>query len=146
MLIQIGLGLVMTAITICCGALAIVVAAAPLRRYRAQLIDQGRFTSQLIVLTLVSTWLVLGMLVLMLCWGSLLQFLGVFPDIQTSLYFAMISFTTVGYGDVVPPPNWRILAGFISVDGFLLFGLNTAFVFEILRRMRGDQSAHHVGE
>ena len=146
MLIQIGLGLFMTAITICCGALAIVVAAVPLRRYRTQLIDQGRFTSHLIVLALVSTWLVLGMLVLMLCWGFLLQFLGVFPDIQTSLYFAMISFTTVGYGDVVPPPNWRILAGFISVDGFLLFGLNTAFVFEILRRMRGDQSAHHVGE
>jgi len=50
--------------------------------------------------------------------------------------FSLISFTTVGYGEVVPPVEWRILAGFIAVDGFMLFGLNTAFIFEVLRRMR----------
>lgn len=145
MLTQLSLGLLMTAVTICCGAITIVVAAIPLRQLKAQLIDQGRFIGHLTVLTLVSSWLVLGMLIAMLAWGLLLQTIGVFSDFETSFYFSIVSFTTVGYGDVVPPKDWRILAGFLSVDGFLLFGLNTAFLFEVLRRMRGDQSRHHQG-
>ena len=140
MLIQIGLGLLMTAFTICFGALTIVAGAEPLRRNRSRLIDHGHFTSHLTILTLVATWLILGMLVAMLVWALILQSLGVFADFETSLYFAMISFTTVGYGDVVPPDGWRLLCAFISVDGFILFGLNTAFVFEILRGMRGARN------
>lgn len=140
MLTQISLGLLMTAMTVCVGALTIISCAEPLRRHKTRLIDQGSFLSHLTTLILVSTWLVLGMLLIMLLWAIVLQSLTIFEDFETGLYFAMISFTTVGYGDVVPPDNWRLLAGFISVDGFLLFGLNTAFVFEVLRRMRGEHS------
>ncbi len=136
MLTQLSLGLIMTAITVFCGTLTIVACAEPLRRNRSNLIDQGRFSSHLLVLIFVSTWLVLGMMLVMLIWAFLFQALGVFSDFQTSFYFSMISFTTVGYGDVIPPADWRLLAGFTSVGGFLLFGLNTAFLFEILRRMR----------
>lgn len=80
------------------------------------------------------------MLFVMFIWALLLHWLGVFADFEGSLYFAMISFTTVGYGDIVPPDDWRLLSAFVSVAGFLLFGLNTAFLFEVLRQMRGNQS------
>lgn len=128
----------MTLITICIGVFAIVAASIPLRGSRTQLIAGGRFWVQLFSLALVSIWLVIGMLLVVLAWSLLLQYLGVFKELETSLYFSLISFTTVGYGDVVPSLDWRVLTGFISIDGFLMFGLNTAFLFEILRRMRDD--------
>lgn len=143
MLTQLLLGLVMTAITICCGALTIVAGAEPLRRNKERFVDQGRFRDHLIVLTAVSTWLVLGILFVTLIWAALLQWLGVFSTFDIALYFSIVSFTTVGYGDVVPPEDWRLLSAFVSVGGFLLFGLNTAFVFEVLRQMRGDRSLRH---
>lgn len=143
MLPQLALGLLMTAITICCGVLTIVTSAELLRQNKDRFFDQGRFHDHLIVLAMVSTWLVTGILFVTLIWAWLLQWLGVFSDFDVSLYFSIISFTTVGYGDVVPPEDWRLLSAFVSVGGFLLFGLNTAFVFEVLRQMRGDRSLRH---
>ena len=136
MLGQVLLGLLMTAFTVILGALTIAGAAEPLRRNRRRLVEEAGFLSHLIALTLIALWLVVGIMLAVTGWAVLFLGLDVFSDFPTSLYFAMISFTTVGYGDVVPPAEWRILAAFVSVDGFLLFGLNTAFVFEVLRRMR----------
>jgi hypothetical protein len=45
----------------------------------------------------------------------------------------MVSFTTVGYGDVVVEHSWRILSGFVSVNGLLAFGVFTAVLIEIIR-------------
>lgn len=71
--------------------------------------------------------------------ASALYALGIFADFEASLYFSMISFTTLGFGDVILPDNWRLLSGFIATDGFILFGLNTAFLFEVLRRLREEE-------
>ena len=66
-------------------------------------------------------------------WAILFRMLGVFPTMEEAVYFSMVSFSTVGYGDVVAPPGWRILAGFISVNGLLAFGIFTAVLIELIR-------------
>ena len=63
--------------------------------------------------------------------------LGVFENEEESVYFSLVSFTTLGFGDVILPDEWRILSGFVAADGFLLFGLNTAVLIEAMMRMRG---------
>jgi hypothetical protein len=68
-------------------------------------------------------------------WAALFVFLGIFPTIEEAIYFSMISFATVGYGDVVVDKNWRILAGFISVNGLLAFGIFTAVLIETMREI-----------
>ena len=136
MLIQFVIGIFMTAFTVAFGALTLVATSELLQRNRTHLIEHGRIGRHVMSLTLVSTMLVAGMLFVTVAWSLVLQAFGVFGDFEAALYFSMISFTTVGYGDVIPPDQWRLLAGFISIDGFLLFGLNTAFLFEVLRRMR----------
>ena len=139
MAFQIVLGLLMTAFTVGLGVIIVVFAAEVLLRNRAFLIDAGRFVHHVMTLSLIATWLVIGIFVISYVWALLLLGLDVFSTFEAALYFSMISFTTVGYGDLVPPEDWRMLAAFISVDGFLLFGLNTAFLFEALRRMRDDE-------
>jgi hypothetical protein len=60
---------------------------------------------------------------------------SLFPDFETSLYFSITSYTTIGFGDVVLPRAWRMLGGIEGVTGVLLCGLSTAFVFAIVNAM-----------
>ena len=72
-------------------------------------------------------------------WALLFHALGALPDLETSLYFAFASFTTLGFGDVLLPLEYRLLSGMAATNGLLLFGLFTAFLVEVMRRIRNEQ-------
>ncbi|MBI5260692.1 MAG: two pore domain potassium channel family protein [Bradyrhizobium sp.] len=55
------------------------------------------------------------------------------PETSDRLYFAFVNFTTLGYGDIVPVPRWRLLGPMTAMNGVLLFGWSTAVIFEVLR-------------
>jgi len=57
------------------------------------------------------------------------------PNLETALYFSLASYTTIGFGDVVVGPGWRLLAGIEGLTGILLVGWSTAFVFAVVNRM-----------
>ena len=57
------------------------------------------------------------------------------PNLETALYFSLASYTTIGFGDVVVGPRWRLLAGIEGLTGILLVGWSTAFVFAVVNRM-----------
>ena len=66
-------------------------------------------------------------------WALSFRLLNVFSTLEEAVYFSLVSFTTVGYGDVVVGVEWRILSGFVAVNGLLAFGLFTAFLIEMIR-------------
>ena len=68
-------------------------------------------------------------------WAMLFYLLGIFSNLEEAVYFSISSFTTVGYGDLVVGKDWRVLSGFISVNGLLAFGIFTAFLVEIFREL-----------
>ena len=136
MVFQILIGVGMTAMTIVIGALIIVFSTVQLQKHSRWLTSGHLLFHHVIALTMITTWLVLGLLIVRGLWAATLLALGVFSDPEPALYFSMISFTTLGFGDVILPDQWRLLSGFIATDGFILFGLNTAFLFEVLRRLR----------
>ena len=57
------------------------------------------------------------------------------PNVDTALYFSLATYTTIGFGDVVVGPGWRVLAGIEGLTGILLVGWSTAFVFAVVHRM-----------
>src|SRR4051794_14757976 len=65
-------------------------------------------------------------------WAMFYQLRELFPDFETSLYFSLTSYTTMGFGDVVLPQRWRLLGGIEGFSGVLLCGLSTAFLFVIV--------------
>jgi hypothetical protein len=50
------------------------------------------------------------------------------------LYFAFVNYTTLGYGDITPVREWRLIGPLTAMNGVLLFGWSAAILFEVLRK------------
>lgn len=67
-------------------------------------------------------------------WAATFMVLGAFHELEPALYFSLISFTTVGFGDITLGPEWRLLSGLMAANGFMSFGWSTAYMVELVRR------------
>lgn len=72
-------------------------------------------------------------------WATVFLGVGAFGSLEEAVYFSLVAFTTLGLGDVILPPDWRLLAGMASANGMINFGLLTALLVEGLRQVRLGQ-------
>jgi hypothetical protein len=83
--------------------------------------------------------LVSGLLLLhlieMTCWAMAFTIVGALPDFETSLYFSLKSYTTVGYGDVTLPVAWRLVGPLEAAVGILMLGWSTGFIVAAVQRI-----------
>ncbi len=67
-----------------------------------------------------------------------------FETMEKAIYFSLVTFTTLGYGDITISSANRILAGFEAINGILLIGWSTAYMFSVVqyiyRRTDDDQN------
>ena len=56
-------------------------------------------------------------------------------DYESALYFSSVTYTTLGYGDIVLTDGWRLLCGLQAMNGTLLFGWSTALLFLLVQRL-----------
>ncbi|UCH74294.1 MAG: two pore domain potassium channel family protein [Rhodospirillales bacterium] len=96
------------------------------------------------VLSLFVLWMFLAAVVEVWLWSALYLLLGVFDALEIAVYFSTVTFTTLGYGDVVLTPPFRLLSSFQAVNGLILFGWTTALVFAVVQWLYKDDRA--VGE
>ncbi len=72
-------------------------------------------------------------------WAIVWVLLDVLPDWNSAIYFSLVTFTTLGYGDIVLGEALRIFGSFASVAGLLAFGLSTAYMVALMTRVfQGD--------
>lgn len=69
-------------------------------------------------------------------WALCLLRLGMFADTATAVYYALVSFTTLGDGEIVLHREWRLLFALMSANGLLVFGLTTAVLVDFLAHLR----------
>ena len=67
-------------------------------------------------------------------WSFAYAILGVAPPGTDLLYFAFVNYTTLGYGDVTPLQQWRLLGPMTAMNGVLLFGWSTAVIYAVLSK------------
>ena len=68
-------------------------------------------------------------------WALSFIVFGAFNDPGTAVYFALVTYTTLGYGDIVLAENIRLYGGFASVTGLLGFGVSTAFLVAVFGKL-----------
>ena len=69
---------------------------------------------------------------------------GGLKDFHDAVYFSMITFTTLGYGDVTLNDPWQLLAGAEGMVGIVVFGLTTALLYAVIQkcwRISHDENA-----
>ena len=64
-------------------------------------------------------------------WALFYGLAGVAPGADP-FYFAFVNYTTLGYGDVVPSAEWRLIGPITAMNGVLLFGWSTAVLFDVI--------------
>jgi len=93
------------------------------------------FWSDTRLFILVAAWMVLLHLLEVSVWAVFYLWKGGMTDLQSSLYFSAITYTTTGYGDLVLKEDWKIVSGVEALTGILMCGWSTGFFMAIVSRL-----------
>ena len=78
---------------------------------------------------------VLGHTLQVWLWAFVLWAVGAFADFPESFYFAIATYTTLGYGDLILGSGLRVFASFASITGLLTFGISTGLLINLVSRL-----------
>ena len=68
-------------------------------------------------------------------WAALLIMIGEFQEFGSAYYHSAVNYTTLGYGDLLMTPSWRLLGPLEATNGALMFGVSAAMVFAVIQRL-----------
>lgn len=143
MVLQLFIGTIVIVLCILTEAAFIIAAQYTLTRHGAWFQRSPRLPKVFIGLSAVTLVLMAAHSVVIWIWAATLLLLGVFDGLEPALYFSIVAFTTLGFGDVLLPEQWRLLSGLAAANGLLIFGVSTAFIVEFFRDVRADQGDRH---
>jgi voltage-gated potassium channel Kch len=89
--------------------------------YRNQLTRSGFHAGLVLMLFLVSL-LEAGI------WAAVYLHVGMIDSFERAMYFSVVTYTTLGYGDVTLPEHWRLLGASQAAAGIIIFGWSTAII------------------
>ena len=89
----------------------------------------------LAIVVLTVSFAFIAHLIEMSLWAALFIICGEFKDFGTAFYHSAVNYSTLGYGDIVMSPSWRLLGPLEAADGALMFGVSTAMIFAVIQRL-----------
>lgn len=139
MFIQILLGIGLILISVFIASLGFFVLEFVLRRVHSWLMREPHGIKLGIVMVCAVSSVLMLLSAGVWIWAIAFELLGIFGTFEEALYFSLVSFTTLGFGDILAPQEWRLLSGMVATNGFLNFGIMTAFLTEVVRHVRRNQ-------
>jgi len=82
--------------------------------------------------------MLLGNMIQIGIWALLFYVLEQFEKYSEAFYHSTVNFTTLGYGDIVMSDDWKLLGALEAVNGVIMFGLSTGFLFAVLNFLLGN--------
>ncbi len=139
MFVQIALGTALMLVSILFAGVSYWAMEVTVVRLHAWLSREPHRPKLILLLCIAAFWILAQVTAGVWVWAVALRLLGVFADMETSVYFSLVAFTTLGFGDVLLPHAWRLLGGMAAANGLLNMGLVTAVLVEALRQVRLSQ-------
>jgi len=68
-------------------------------------------------------------------WAALFMLCGEFRTFAPAFDHSAVNYTTLGYGNVIMTPSWRLLGPLEAATGMLMFGVSTAILFAVIQRL-----------
>jgi hypothetical protein len=105
---------------------------------RSHALDRSGFRRVTLLVIGLACWLILLNLIEISVWALSYIWLGCLPDAESAFYFAGVTYTSVGFGDLVLNRPWRMLAPLQALTGLLMHGLSTGLFFAFVSRWIGN--------
>ena len=102
--------------------------------------DSGSGLAKVTVVAALALIMFLASMVEAALWAATYLFVGAISDIERALYFSTVTYTTLGFGDVVMERSWRLLSSFQAANGIIMFGWTTALIVAVVQRVYGGHS------
>ena len=138
MALNIIVGLIVIGLTVIIQAYGTIFWVAKYDKYRSGLTTDSLRRNGTRLLISTAVFLISIHLVQAALWALLYSYLpGVteFETFEKSMYFSLVTFTTLGYGEITIASSNRILAGLEAINGITLIGWSTAFMFAIFQEL-----------
>ena len=100
------------------------------------IVQRLRFTVGYIVIMAVVAWLVTLLHAIEgFVWAVAYQTLGAVPDMNAAVLYSFSAMTAYGHASVLLEPHWQLMGALEALNGLMLFGLTTAFMFAVIGRV-----------
>src|SRR5262249_62362799 len=90
------------------------------RRYWFERKHRRFLLARIVMMMIAVAILMTAHMIEVLVWTAVYRAVGATPDGTSDLYLAFVNYATLGYGDVVPVPQWQLLGPFTAMNGILL--------------------------
>jgi len=74
-------------------------------------------------------------------WSAALVYSGLVSDWRAAGFFAGNTYTTIGYGEMILPPGWKMLAPVIAISGLFTFGWSGSVLVDLVGRCQKIKDA-----
>jgi hypothetical protein len=68
-------------------------------------------------------------------WAFSYQFVGALPDYNSAMLYSLNAITCYGHENLVLGASWQLMGAIEALNGCLLFGLTTAFLFNMIHKI-----------
>jgi hypothetical protein len=78
-------------------------------------------------------------------WATVYLALHALPDGRSALLYSLSAMTTYGHESFDLAPHWQLMGSLEALNGMILFGLTTAFLFNMIREVWPQSAEAHAG-
>jgi hypothetical protein len=68
-------------------------------------------------------------------WAAAYRVLGALPDAKSAMLYSLSAITSYGHANLYLEPHWQLMGALEALNGMLLFGLTTAFLFAMIQQI-----------
>jgi Ion channel len=134
-LAPLAVGLVAVICTIIIHGLPLSATVAFVRRERKLGHEGTNFWVDMGIVALAISYALAAHLIEIALWAVLYVICGEFADFGTAYYHSAVNYTSLGSGDLIMSPSWKLLGPLETANGMLLFGVSTAMIFAVIQRL-----------
>jgi hypothetical protein len=68
-------------------------------------------------------------------WAAAYRLLGTMPDYRSAMLYSLNAITSYGHTNLALEDHWQLMGAMEALNGALLFGLSTAFLFGVIQKV-----------
>jgi hypothetical protein len=79
-------------------------------------------------------------------WAGAYRLLGALPDTKLAMLYSLSAMTSYGHADIFLAMHWQLMGALEALNGMILLGLTTAFLYGTIQRVwpLESRTGHHL--